>query len=53
MTASDPRSVLAALWRAAEHPGAALEAIELSGAEPVQPSSFAIGTAAVMPSALA
>jgi hypothetical protein len=39
-------SVLAALWRAAEHPEAALDAIELSGAEPVLPSSFAIGTAA-------
>src|SRR6266705_3418907 len=46
MTAPDPRSVLAALWRAAAHPEAALDAIELSGAEPVLPSSFAIGTAA-------
>jgi len=46
MTVADRRSVLAALWRAAEHPEAALEAVELTGAELVLPSSFAIGTAA-------
>src|SRR5215207_8606283 len=43
---SYPRNVLAALWRAAGQPEAALEAIELTGAEPVLPSSFAVGTAA-------
>jgi crotonobetainyl-CoA:carnitine CoA-transferase CaiB-like acyl-CoA transferase len=46
MTAPNPKTVLAALWHAADHPEAALGNIELSGAEPVLPSSFAIGTAA-------
>jgi crotonobetainyl-CoA:carnitine CoA-transferase CaiB-like acyl-CoA transferase len=46
MTAPDPKKVLAAVWRAAANPEAALGAIELSGAEPVLPSSFAIGIAA-------
>ncbi len=46
MTAPDPNSVLAALWRAAEQSEAALDAIELTGAEPALPSSFAVGTAA-------
>src|SRR5438477_10356378 len=46
MTAPNPKNVLAALWRAADHPEAALDAIELTGAEPVLPSSFAVGTAA-------
>src|SRR5713101_1930899 len=46
MTAPNPKNVLAALWRAADHPDAALGAVEFSGAEPVLPSSFAIGTAA-------
>jgi crotonobetainyl-CoA:carnitine CoA-transferase CaiB-like acyl-CoA transferase len=46
MTATNSRNVVAALWRAAALPEAALGAIEFSGAEPVLPSSFAIGTAA-------
>jgi crotonobetainyl-CoA:carnitine CoA-transferase CaiB-like acyl-CoA transferase len=46
MTEPDARNVLAALWRAADQPEAALGGIELVGAEPVLPSSFAIGTAA-------
>jgi len=37
---------LAALWRHAGQPDAALEAVTLSGAEPALPSSFAVGTAA-------
>src|SRR5580692_3555884 len=44
--APDPRSVLAALWRDAGFDDAALEDVELIGAEPVLPSSFAVGTAA-------
>jgi crotonobetainyl-CoA:carnitine CoA-transferase CaiB-like acyl-CoA transferase len=46
MTAPDSKLVLAALWRAAGQPQAALDAIELAGAEPVLPSSFAVGVAA-------
>src|SRR6476646_7162946 len=46
MTAPNPHDVVAALWRAAGHSEAALDELELSGAEPVLPSSFAIGTAA-------
>ena len=46
MTAPISRQVLADIWRTAGHPAAALEAIDLSGAEPVLPSSFAVGTAA-------
>ena len=46
MSAPNPKSVLAGLWRAAGHNDAALEEIALTGAEPVLPSSFAIGTAA-------
>jgi crotonobetainyl-CoA:carnitine CoA-transferase CaiB-like acyl-CoA transferase len=41
-----PKQVLAALWRLAGQPAAALEAVELTGSEPVLPSSFAVGTAA-------
>ncbi len=37
---------LAALWRAAQLPPEALQAIDLPGAEPVLPSSFAVATAA-------
>jgi crotonobetainyl-CoA:carnitine CoA-transferase CaiB-like acyl-CoA transferase len=40
------KDALAALWRRAGHDAAALDSIELSGAEPVLPSSFAVGTAA-------
>ena len=46
MTAPDSRSVLAEIWRAGGQPAAALDAIELTGAEPALPSSFAVGTAA-------
>jgi len=37
---------LAALWRGAGVAGAALDRVNLTGAEPVLPSSFAVGTAA-------
>ena len=46
MTAANPKDVLAALWRIAEQPESALDAIKLTGTEPVLPSSFAVGTAA-------
>jgi crotonobetainyl-CoA:carnitine CoA-transferase CaiB-like acyl-CoA transferase len=46
MPAPDPKTVLASLWCAAEQDDAALKAITLTGAEPVLPSSFAVGTAA-------
>ena len=46
MTASISRQALAEIWRAAGQPEAALDAIELTGVEPVLPSSFAVGTAA-------
>jgi crotonobetainyl-CoA:carnitine CoA-transferase CaiB-like acyl-CoA transferase len=44
--ATTPRAALAALWRHAGQPDAALDAINLTGNEPALPSSFAIGTAA-------
>jgi crotonobetainyl-CoA:carnitine CoA-transferase CaiB-like acyl-CoA transferase len=40
------KQALAALWRHAGQPEAALEAVTLTGAEPALPSSFAVGTAA-------
>jgi crotonobetainyl-CoA:carnitine CoA-transferase CaiB-like acyl-CoA transferase len=46
MAAPDPKKVLAGLWRTAGHDDAALHEIELTGAEPVLPSSFAVGTGA-------
>jgi crotonobetainyl-CoA:carnitine CoA-transferase CaiB-like acyl-CoA transferase len=46
MSKTNPKNVLAGVWRAAANPEAALAHVELSGAEPVLPSSFAIGTAA-------
>jgi crotonobetainyl-CoA:carnitine CoA-transferase CaiB-like acyl-CoA transferase len=46
MTAPDPKQVLAGLWKAAGQPDNAMGAITLTGAEPVLPSSFAVGTAA-------
>src|SRR2546425_2449262 len=46
MNTPNPTDVLAALWRGGGHPESALDAIELTGAEPVLPSSFAVGTAA-------
>ncbi|MDQ2138654.1 CoA transferase [Alcaligenaceae bacterium B3P038] len=41
-----PSEALAALWRQADLPPSTLAQITLSGAEPVLPSSFAVGTAA-------
>ncbi len=46
MSAPDPTTVLAALWRVAGHSADALDAVDLSGHEPVLPSSFANGIAA-------
>ena len=46
MTAPDPKLVLAALWRAGGQQEAALDTVELTGAEPALPSSFAVGVAA-------
>src|SRR5208282_5639893 len=46
MPAPDPENVLAALWRGAGFDDAALRDVHLTGAEPVLPSSFAVGTAA-------
>jgi crotonobetainyl-CoA:carnitine CoA-transferase CaiB-like acyl-CoA transferase len=46
MSALSARQALADIWRTAGHDDAALDAIELTGAEPVLPSSFAVGTAA-------
>jgi crotonobetainyl-CoA:carnitine CoA-transferase CaiB-like acyl-CoA transferase len=46
MIAPNPKEILAGLWRTAGQPEAALDSIELTGAEPVLPSSFAVGTAA-------
>src|SRR4051794_5947249 len=43
---SQEYSPLAALWHQAGQPGAALDAAELTGSEPVLPSTFAVGTAA-------
>jgi crotonobetainyl-CoA:carnitine CoA-transferase CaiB-like acyl-CoA transferase len=40
------RTALAELWQAARQPDEALSQIRLTGAEPVLPSSFAVGTAA-------
>lgn len=42
----NPGAVLAALWSLADLPREALRHVELTGAEPVLPSSFAVGTAA-------
>jgi crotonobetainyl-CoA:carnitine CoA-transferase CaiB-like acyl-CoA transferase len=43
---SQPREVLKALWLGAGLAPSALEDVTLSGADPVLPSSFAVGTAA-------
>ena len=40
------RRALAEIWRAAGQSEAALEAIDLTGVEPVLPSSFPVGSAA-------
>jgi crotonobetainyl-CoA:carnitine CoA-transferase CaiB-like acyl-CoA transferase len=45
-TAPNAKDAVVGLWRAAGHSQAALGHLELSGAEPALPSSFAIGTAA-------
>ena len=46
MTSPSAKQVLSDIWRAAGHPETALEAAELTGTEPVLPSSFRVGTAA-------
>ena len=46
MSVAEPIEVLAGLWRAAGFDDTALRQVQFSGAEPVLPSSFAIGTAA-------
>src|SRR5438034_2770902 len=46
MTAPSAKQVVSDIWRAAGHPETALEAAELTGTEPVLPSSFRVGTAA-------
>jgi crotonobetainyl-CoA:carnitine CoA-transferase CaiB-like acyl-CoA transferase len=46
MAASDTRNALAALLRTAGYDEAALRHVDLTGSEPVLPTSFAIGTAA-------
>ena len=46
MHTSQTANVLAGLWRTAGQDDAALSTVELTGAEPVLPSSFAVGTAA-------
>jgi len=43
---TNSKDVLAALWRHAAQPYAGLEAVDLTGTEPVLPSTFAVGTAA-------
>ena len=42
----DPRDTLARLWQYSRFPSAALAHVRLIGADPVLPSSFAVGTAA-------
>src|SRR5437773_5139990 len=44
--AVEARTVLAQLWQAADRPTEALSHVRLTGAEPVLPSSFLVGTAA-------
>ena len=46
MPAPDAKNVLAGLWCGAGHDDAALSHVRFTGAEPVLPSSFAVGTAA-------
>lgn len=45
-TRPTPPDAVAGLWLAAGLPAAALDRLQLSGADPVLPSSFAVGTAA-------
>ncbi|MEO8752218.1 MAG: CoA transferase [Casimicrobiaceae bacterium] len=49
----DTREVLAHVWSLAELPSPALRYAQLEGADPVLPSSFAVGTAAQVPIAAA
>lgn len=46
-TTTTPAEALAGLWRLAGLDDGALAAVELTGAEPVQPSTYAVGTAAL------
>jgi crotonobetainyl-CoA:carnitine CoA-transferase CaiB-like acyl-CoA transferase len=46
MSSTSPHDALADIWRAAGQPADALDAVELTGREPVMPSSFAFGTMA-------
>jgi crotonobetainyl-CoA:carnitine CoA-transferase CaiB-like acyl-CoA transferase len=46
MPAPDSKQVLAELWRLAGHDDTTLSSVDLTGAEPVLPSSFAVGAAA-------
>lgn len=41
----DPRAVLRTVWTGLGHDPAALDRVDLTGSEPVLPSSFAVGTA--------
>ncbi|RDV04103.1 CoA transferase [Undibacter mobilis] len=41
----DPRNVLRTVWTGLGHDPTALDRVDLTGAEPVLPSSFAVGTA--------
>ena len=42
---SDPRTVLSTIWTGLGHSPSELDRVDLTGAEPVLPSSFAVGTA--------
>ena len=42
----EPMEVLRQIWRDADCPADALDSLRLTGAEPVLPSSFRVGTAA-------
>ena len=53
IAAVDANEVLAQVWRLGELPSAALPYAQLPGADPVVPSSFAVGTAAQVPIAAA
>lgn len=46
MSAMRPDTTLANLWQLAQLPGDSLATVTLTGADPVLPSSFAVGTAA-------
>ena len=43
---TEPNAALSQLWQAAGLPGGVLQRVTLAGADPVLPSSFAVGTAA-------